>query len=224
MYKKLFKRIFDVICALIIIACLWWLFAILALMVRVKLGAPVIFKQDRPGRNGKTFKLYKFRSMSDARDRNGKLLPDSERLTRFGRLLRASSLDELPEVWNILKGDMSFVGPRPWSVQYLRYFTPEENRRHEVRPGLTGLAQVNGRTAANWDQRLKYDITYVDQVSLWLDIKVLLLTVKKVFSKSDIVEAEYQGDFDVFRRKQWETGEVKRPSWAEAEEKDSIHG
>ena len=210
MYKRYFKRFFDIVVALFAIVFFGWLLAILALMVRVKLGSPVIFRQDRPGRNGEVFRLYKFRSMSDQRDENGALLPDSVRLNRFGRLLRASSLDELPEIFNILKGDMSFVGPRPWSVQYLKYYTAEENRRHEVRPGLTGLAQVNGRTAANWDERLKYDITYVDNVSFALDMKILFLTIKKVLCKSDIVEAGLQGDFDEYRRKQWESGEMKR--------------
>jgi len=190
----------------------WWVLAIVALLVRIKLGAPVIFKQDRPGKNGKIFKLYKFRSMSDARDENGNLLPDAQRLTKFGKLLRATSLDELPEIWNILKGDMSIVGPRPWAVKYLPYFTAEENRRHDVRPGLTGLAQVNGRTAAGWDERLKYDITYVDHLTLWMDLKVLFLTVKKVFSRSDIVEAGCQGNFDDFRKKQWADGVVEKPA------------
>lgn len=212
MYKKFFKRLFDIFFSLLFLVMFWWVLAIVAILVRAKLGAPVIFKQDRPGKDGKIFKLYKFRSMSNAKDENGNLLPDAQRLTKFGKLLRATSLDELPEIWNILKGDMSFVGPRPWAVKYLPYFTEEENRRHDVRPGLTGLAQVNGRTAANWDERLKYDITYVDGLSLWMDIKVLFLTVKKVFSRSDIVEAGCQGNFDDFRRKQWADGVVEEPA------------
>lgn len=219
MYKNSIKRCLDIFCAVVFIAVFWWLFVILAILVRVKLGAPVIFQQERPGRNGKIFKLYKFRSMSDARDEKGNLLPDAQRLTGFGKLLRASSLDELPEIWNILKGDMSFVGPRPWAVSYLKYFTPEENRRHLVRPGLTGLAQVNGRTAAGWEERLKYDITYVDEVSLGLDIKVLFLTVKKVFSRSDIVEAGCQGNFDDFRKKQWDDGVLEKPDWYQVRER-----
>ena len=211
MYKKYLKRCLDIICTLLAMIVFSWLYILLALLVRIKLGSPVIFKQDRPGKDGKIFKLYKFRSMSDARDEKGELLPDSVRLTKFGKMLRASSLDELPEAWNILKGDMSIVGPRPWTVHYLKFYTPEERRRHEVRPGLTGLAQVNGRTAANWDERLKYDIDYVDNVSFLMDIKIILLTVKKVFSHSDIVEAEYQGNFDDYRRKQWEEGIVEKP-------------
>ena len=218
MYRKIFKRIFDVVGASFLIFLMGWLFVLVAIIVRVKLGSPVIFKQNRPGLNGKVFKLYKFRSMSDVRNDNGQLLPDSERLTKFGRILRSSSLDELPEIINILKGDMSFIGPRPWSVQYLKYFTSEEYRRHEVRPGLTGLAQVNGRTAANWDERLKYDITYVDNVTLKLDLKILFMTVKKVLLKSDVVDAEVQGDFDEYRRKQWESGEVSRNTCAEREQ------
>ena len=225
MYKKFFKRFLDIVCSFTALVLFWWVLAIVALLVRIKLGAPVIFKQDRPGKNGKIFKLYKFRSMSDARDENGNLLPDAQRLTKFGKLLRATSLDELPEIWNILKGDMSIVGPRPWAVKYLPYFTAEENRRHDVRPGLTGLAQVNGRTAAGWDERLRYDITYADNLSLWMDIKVLFLTVKKVLSRSDVVAAEKQGNFDAYRRKQWEDGTVPMPESmkAETEQTAEIH-
>lgn len=212
MYKKFVKRLLDIICAATALILFWWVYAIVALLIRIKLGSPVIFKQDRPGKDEKIFKLYKFRSMSDARDENGKLLPDAKRLTRFGKILRASSLDELPEVWNILKGDMSIVGPRPWTVYYLKFFTPEEHRRHQVRPGLTGLAQVNGRTAASWDERLKYDIEYVDNHSFLMDIKILFLTVKKVFCRSDIVEAGCQGDFDAYRKRQWEEGTVQKPA------------
>lgn len=217
MYKHFFKRFFDIFFSLIILLLFWWVLAIVAILVRTKLGSPVIFKQERPGKDGKIFKLYKFRSMSNATDENGKMLPDAQRLTKFGKLLRATSLDELPEIWNIFKGDMSFVGPRPWSVRYLPYFTEEENRRHEVRPGLTGLAQVNGRTAANWDERLKYDITYVDHLTLWMDIKVIFLTVKKVLCRSDVVAAEKQGNFDAYRKKQWEDGVVPIPESMKAE-------
>ncbi len=211
MYKRWIKRFLDIVCSLLALTVFFWLYLIIALMVRVKLGSPVIFKQDRPGKDEKIFHLYKFRSMSDARDEKGELLPDSMRLTRFGRLLRASSMDELPEVWNILKGDMSIVGPRPWTVHYLEFFTPEEHRRHLVRPGLTGLAQVNGRTASNWDERLRYDIEYVDNLSFVLDVKILFQTVKKVFSHADVVAAEQQGNFNEYRVKQWESGEVERP-------------
>lgn len=211
MYKRWIKRLLDIVCSLLALILFSWLYLVLALMVRIKLGSPVIFEQDRPGKDEKVFKLYKFRSMSDARDEKGELLPDCVRLTKFGRILRASSMDELPEVWNILKGDMSIVGPRPWTVHYLHFFTPEEHRRHLVRPGLTGLAQVNGRTASNWDERLKYDIDYVDNLSFALDVKILFQTVKKVFAHADVVDAEQQGNFDDYRMKQWESGEVERP-------------
>lgn len=217
MYKCFFKRAIDVLCSLLAISLFWWLYAILALLVKINLGSPVIFKQKRPGKiNSKTgqetiFELYKFRSMSDKRDKNGKLLPDAQRLTKFGKLLRASSLDELPEVFNILKGDMSVVGPRPWAVSYLKFFTKEEHRRHLVRPGLTGLAQVHGRTAANWDERLKYDLEYVENVTFANDVKIIIMTVQKVLKHSDIVEAGCQGNFDDYRRKQWENGIVPKP-------------
>ena len=211
MYQRYIKRLFDIICSLFAMFAFSWLFIILAILVRVNLGSPVIFKQVRPGKDEILFGLCKFRSMSNEKDENGNLLPDSKRLTKFGRALRASSLDELPEIWNILIGDMSIVGPRPWAVSYLKFFTPEEHRRHEVRPGLTGLAQVHGRTAANWGERLKYDIEYVDNVTFLNDIKIILLTVKKVFIREGIVGAEEQGNFDDYRKKQWEEGVVPKP-------------
>lgn len=158
-----------------------------ALLVRVKLGSPVLFTQDRPGKDEKIFKLYKFRSMTDARDENGKLLSDDIRLTKFGRLLRSTSLDELPELFNIMKGDMALIGPRPLLVEYLPYYTEEEHHRHDVRPGLTGWAQVNGRNAINsWEERFKYDLEYVNHVSFLMDLKVLFVTVGKVVKRSDI--------------------------------------
>lgn len=210
-YERVIKRIIDIIISLLFLICFCWVYAIVGILIRVKLGSPIIFKQDRPGKDKKIFKLYKFRTMTDETDESGHLLPDSQRLTKFGRILRSTSLDELPELINVLKGEMSLIGPRPWSVIYLPYFTPEEQRRHEVRPGLTGLAQVNGRTAANWDERLKYDIVYVDHISFIMDVKVILLTVKKVFSCADIVEAGAQGSFHDYRRKQWEEGIVEKP-------------
>ena len=158
-----------------------------ALLVRVKLGSPVLFTQDRPGKDEKIFKLYKFRSMTDERDENGKLLPDDIRLTKFGRMLRSTSLDELPELFNIMKGDMALIGPRPLLVEYLPYYTEEEHHRHDVRPGLTGWAQVNGRNAINsWEERFKYDLEYVNHVSFLMDLKVLFVTVGKVVKRSDI--------------------------------------
>lgn len=211
MYQKYIKRILDIVLCSLALLVLWPVLAIIAILVRIKLGSPVIFKQDRPGMNQKIFKLYKFRTMTNQTDENGNLLPSKQRLTKFGRILRATSLDELPELINIIKGDMSIVGPRPWAVKYLKFFTPEENRRHLVRPGLTGYAQVNGRTTANWDERIKYDIEYVDNISLLMDIKVIIETVKKVFTHSDIVEAGSQGNFDDYRRRQWEEGIVPKP-------------
>lgn len=159
---------------------------VLALVVRIKLGSPVIFCQERPGKDGKVFNLYKFRSMSNARDEDGTLLPDKSRLSSFGRGLRATSLDEIPELFNILKGDMSLIGPRPLLVEYLDHYNAVERRRHEVRPGLTGLAQVSGRNAATWGERFQKDIEYVDGVSFLLDVKIFFLTVKKVFAREGI--------------------------------------
>ena len=216
-YLQYGKRIIDVICSILVLVLFSWLYAIIAIIVSLKLGNPIIFVQERPGEidsktgQEKIFKLYKFRSMANYVDSEGKLLPDKDRLTSFGHFLRSSSLDELPEFWNILKGDMSIVGPRPWAVSYLKYFTKEEKRRHLVKPGLTGLAQVNGRTAADWGKRLNYDIEYVDNVSLRMDLKIILLTVKKVLLRSDLVEAGCQGSFDEYRKKQWADGVVPYP-------------
>lgn len=167
----------------------WWLYVIVALLVRVKLGSPVLFCQERPGKDEKIFKLYKFRSMTDARDKHGKLLPDEVRLTRFGKLLRATSLDELPEVWNILKGDMSVIGPRPLLVQYLDRYSDRQRRRHELRPGLSGMAQVHGRNHLSWEARFDLDVWYVDHASFALDVKLVLQTIGKVF-KRDGISAE----------------------------------
>lgn len=159
---------------------------ILSILVRIKLGSPIIFKQVRPGLNGCPFQMYKFRTMTDERDANGDLLPDAVRLTSFGRFLRSTSLDELPELWNVLKGEMSLVGPRPLLMEYLPRYTTEQARRHKVRPGITGWAQINGRNAIGWDEKFKLDVWYVDNQSLWLDLKILLLTVKKVFVREGI--------------------------------------
>lgn len=166
-----------------------WLYAIVAILVRVNLGSPVIFKQKRPGLNEKIFTLYKFRTMTDERDENGELMPDEVRLTKFGKFLRSTSLDELPEVWNILKGDMSVIGPRPLLVEYLPYYTEKEHHRHDVRPGLTGLAQVNGRNFLSWEEKFAIDLLYVSGISFQKDYRILLLTVKKVFCREDIEEA-----------------------------------
>ncbi len=208
LYNRVFKRAIDIICALLAITVFCWLYAIIAVLVRIKLGSPIIFKQARPGKiNSKTgkemiFNLYKFRTMTDARDENGNLLPDDYRLTKFGKLLRSTSLDELPEAFNILKGDMSVIGPRPLLVEYLPYYTKEEHHRHDVRPGLSGLAQVNGRNAATWEQRFEYDLSYVDDVSFLADVKIVLKTVYKTIKRADIlVGSEIQaGRLDEYRR------------------------
>ena len=170
-------------CALIVLSPL---LLVTAILVRVKLGSPVIFCQERPGRDEKIFKLHKFRSMSDARDENGNLLPDEIRLGRFGRNLRATSLDELPELWDIFRGKMSIVGPRPLLVEYLPYYTENERHRHDVRPGLTGLAQINGRNTLTWEQKFAYDLEYVQHISFIADLRILLGTVGKVLNRSGV--------------------------------------
>lgn len=190
MYAKYFKRILDFILSLIAIIILSPVFLIVAILVKIKLGSPVIFKQERPGKDEKIFTLYKFRTMTDKKDENGNLLPDSERLTKFGKTLRSTSLDELPELFNILKGDMAIVGPRPLLVKYLPYYTKEERHRHDVRPGLTGLAQVSGRNLLKWDQKLEKDIKYVNNYSFMYDIKILKETLRKVIKREDIVSSE----------------------------------
>lgn len=202
MYKYGIKRGLDVILSLCGIVILSPVYLILWGLIRCKLGKPVLFTQERPGRNEKIFKLYKFRSMTDARDENGQLLPDEVRLTRFGKILRSTSLDELPELFNILKGDMSLIGPRPLLVRYLPYYTKEERRRHDVRPGLTGLAQVNGRNALGWEDRFAYDLQYVDNCSFLMDVKVLGMTVGKVLRRSGTLSGADQtvADFDVYRK------------------------
>lgn len=186
LYERFFKRALDIFCSLMAILVFWWLYVIVAILVRVKLGSPVFFTQDRPGKNEKVFKLYKFRTMTDARDENGNLLPDNVRLTKFGKLLRSTSLDELPEVFNILKGDMSIIGPRPLLVSYLPWYSDREKLRHSVRPGLSGLAQVNGRNFLDWDSRLELDVQYVEKVSFLGDVKIILKTVSKFVKKQDI--------------------------------------
>lgn len=180
------KRTFDVVCSFFGLLLLSPAMLILAWMIRRKLGSPVLFKQLRPGKNGVPFQMIKFRTMREACDSSGQPLPDSERMTPFGRFLRASSLDELPELWNVLKGDMSLVGPRPLLVEYLPLYSPEQSRRHQVRPGITGWAQVNGRNAISWEQKFDYDVWYVDNHSLWLDLKIIFLTIKKVFAREGI--------------------------------------
>lgn len=188
-YEKYLKRPIDVFLSTGAFIVFSPVLLITALLVRVKLGTPVIFAQDRPGKNEKIFKLYKFRTMTDQCDENGNLLPDELRLTSFGKKLRSTSLDELPELINIIKGDMSIIGPRPLLVRYLPYYTPSEHHRHDVRPGLTGWAQVNGRNFITWEETFKYDLEYVNNISFLLDAKTILLTIQKVLKRSDITDA-----------------------------------
>jgi lipopolysaccharide/colanic/teichoic acid biosynthesis glycosyltransferase len=183
------KRVFDIFLAALALLLFSFPLLLLNLLIRSKLGSPVFFKQIRPGLHGRPFEMVKFRSMTDARGPDGQLLPDADRLTPFGRFLRASSLDELPWLWNVLKGDMSLVGPRPLLMEYLPLYSPEQARRHNVRPGITGWAQVNGRNALSWDDKFKLDVWYVDNRSLWLDIKILWLTVRKVLVREGISAA-----------------------------------
>lgn len=181
-YSRYGKRVFDLALTIPGLIAFLPVLAVVALMVRVKLGSPVLFRQVRPGLHGKPFTILKFRTMTDARDVNGDLLPDGERLTRFGKFLRASSLDELPELWNVIRGEMSLVGPRPLLMQYLELYTPEQARRNEVRPGITGWAQVNGRNAVSWEEKFELDVWYVDNIGMWLDVKILGMTILRVFS------------------------------------------
>ena len=185
-YERFIKRPQDFLCALLALIVLWPLLLIVALLVKKKLGSPVIFKQDRPGRNGKIFKLYKFRTMTDARDKDGNLLPDDQRLPQFGKKLRSTSLDELPELFNILKGDMAVVGPRPLLARYLTRYNEHQARRHEVRPGFTGLAQVHGRNAISWEEKFDWDVEYVDRVTFFGDWKIIFETVKTVLKREGI--------------------------------------
>ena len=202
MYRKYVKRMLDFTLSLLALIVLSPILLIVYILVRVKLGKPAIFKQERPGLNEKIFTLYKFRTMTDEKDENGELLPDEKRLTKFGKILRSTSLDELPELVNILKGDMSIVGPRPLAVKYLPYYNENERKRHTVRPGLTGLAQVNGRNALGWEERFKLDVQYTEKMSIVADIKIILQTVVKVLKKQDIVVrgTGKNMDFDVWRK------------------------
>ena len=212
MYRSFFKRLLDILVSLCILVLLSPVYVILIVLVRIKLGSPVFFRQERPGLNGEIFTLYKFRTMTDARDKGGKLLPDKDRLTSFGKFLRSSSLDELPEFFNILKGDMSFIGPRPLLVSYLPYYTERESLRHTVRPGLTGLAQVSGRNFIDWDRRLAKDVEYVEGLSFLMDLKVLFLSVKVVLCRSDVAEDTNQseGNFAQIRKERLErTGKLE---------------
>ena len=185
-YERYIKRLLDVLLSGMALIFLSPVLLITAILVRVKLGSPVVFCQERPGKDEKIFKLYKFRTMSDARDENGQLLPDEVRLTKFGRLLRSTSLDELPELWNIFRGDMSIVGPRPLLVKYLPLYNEFQKHRHDVTPGLTGWAQVNGRNTLSWEKKFELDVWYAEHISFALDVKIVLMTVMKVFRREGI--------------------------------------
>lgn len=207
MYKNGIKRGLDLLLSFFAIVVLSPVLLVLAVLVRVKLGSPVLFRQERPGKDEKIFTLCKFRTMTDERGADGELLPDAVRLTKFGKFLRATSLDELPELFNILKGDMSLIGPRPLLVSYLPYYTEKEKKRHSVRPGLTGLAQVSGRNFLDWDKRLQKDVEYVENLSFKMDVKVLLLTIKTVLGHSEEVAEDtnaVEGNFAEIRRKRLE--------------------
>lgn len=185
-YGRYIKRLLDCtlsLCALILLSPI---ILVVSILVRIKLGSPILFKQNRPGKNEKIFTMYKFRTMTDEKDENGELLPDDVRLTKFGKMLRSTSLDELPELWNILKGNMSIVGPRPLLIEYLSYYNEEEKHRHDVRPGLTGLAQINGRNTISWDEKFRIDIDYVEEILFVKDIKIIFNTIKYVFKREGI--------------------------------------
>lgn len=221
MYKHFFKRFFDIVFSGLVLICLSPILLVIAILVRVKLGSPIIFKQERPGKGGKIFKMYKFRTMLDPRTKDGKKLTDDERLecirkgvdifsdeerlTKFGRILRATSLDELPELLNILSGDMSIVGPRPLAKIYLPYYNKHEMHRHDVRPGLTGLAQVHGRNSASWTERFKYDLQYVNNITFMGDIRIIFKTVMVVFSSEDIGQGNERPEaFNLIRQREWD--------------------
>lgn len=207
LYEKYIKRPLDVFLATLAIIILSPVLLVTAILVRFKLGSPVLFTQERPGLDGKIFKLYKFRSMTDKKDRDGKLLPDDERLTSFGRTLRSTSFDELPELFNIVKGDMAIIGPRPLLVEYLPYYTEEEQHRHDVRPGLSGLAQVHGRNVISWEEKFAWDLRYVKKITFWGDVTIVLQTVVKTLKRSDILVGKQHkaGRLDVVRAEKMET-------------------
>ena len=202
MYKYFLKRILDIALTLIALIILSPVLLILAILIRLKLGSPVIFTQQRAGKEGKPFTIYKFRTMTNARDAKGRLLPNAQRKTKFGNILRSTSLDELPELWNVLRGNMSLVGPRPLLLEYLPYYNPEQNKRHDVLPGITGWAQINGRNSLNWDEKFALDVWYVKHQSLLLDIKILFKTVVKVFQQKNINhgKGQFMPRFDDYKK------------------------
>ncbi|PXX53563.1 lipopolysaccharide/colanic/teichoic acid biosynthesis glycosyltransferase [Hungatella effluvii] len=198
-YEKYFKRPFDLLCGFAALTVFCWLYIILAIIIRIKLGSPILFTQERPGKDEKIFKLYKFRTMTDEKDENGKLLPDEMRLTRFGKMLRATSLDEIPEVFNIIKGDMSVVGPRPLLVKYLPLYSEEQKHRHDVRPGLSGHAQVNGRNSVSWEEKFKLDVEYVHNITFLGDLKIIFSTVIKAFIKREGISSQTSVTMEEFK-------------------------
>lgn len=205
-YGRYGKRIIDLICSILGFIMFWWIYAIVALLVRVNLGSPVIYTAERPGLNGKIFKMYKFRTMTNEKDENGDLLPANQRTPRFGSILRSTSLDELPEIFiNVIKGDMSLIGPRPLSKMYLPYYTPEEMHRHDVLPGITGLAQVSGRNNLPWEERFAYDLKYVNELSFGLDVYIFFQTITKIVKRSDIADTAVgiEIDFSDYREAHW---------------------
>ncbi|MDO5558728.1 MAG: sugar transferase [Oscillospiraceae bacterium] len=207
LYEKYIKRLIDIVCSLSAILVFCWLYAIIALLVKIKLGGPVLFRQPRPGKNEKIFNMYKFRTMTDERDEKGELLSDEIRLTRFGKWLRSTSLDELPEAFNILKGDMSIIGPRPLLVQYLPLYNESQKHRHDVRPGLSGWAQINGRNALSWEEKFRYDVEYTQKISFLFDCRIVYLTVYKVFKRDGISQAG-EATMEVFTGSKTEDDEV----------------
>lgn len=196
-YEKYFKRPIDFLCGLVAVIMFCWLFAVIAILVRIKLGSPVLFIQDRPGKDEKIFKLYKFRTMVDERDENGELLSDEVRLTKFGKWLRSTSLDELPEAFNILNGTMSVIGPRPQLVRDMTFMTDVQRKRHSVRPGLSGLAQIRGRNALSWDEKLATDLEYIEHVTFLGDVKIIINTVKQVFFKEKGIKGSMVDEVDI---------------------------
>jgi len=216
-YERWFKRPVDILCALAAIVVFGWLYILVAVLVRINLGSPVIFRQPRPGKDEKVFFLYKFRSMTDERDENGNLLPDEVRLTKFGKFLRSTSLDELPEAFNILKGDMSVIGPRPQLVRDMVFMTLEQRMRHWVRPGLSGLAQVRGRNAISWEGKLATDLEYIQKITFWGDVKIILLTVKKFLCREDI-SAEGMETAEDFGDYLLRTGKITHEKYGQLQE------
>lgn len=207
-YEKYFKRPLDLLCGLLAVAVFWWLYLILIILGAIFMGGNPFFTQERPGKDEKIFKLIKFRSMDNRKDQNGNLLPDEVRLNRYGRFIRKTSLDELPEAFNIIKGDMSVIGPRPLLVNYLPYYSEEERVRHCVRPGLSGLAQVNGRNAISWEEKFAYDVSYVNHITFLLDVSIFCKTILLVLKREGIANDNME-DFDDFRKKQWNSSVEK---------------